>query len=70
MQVTNALTRQRKEEVVEVLKGKLDNSVIVFGFRFNKLNVSDPAMAYAWFIAYWPMLHSSGLVRAAHAPTF
>lgn len=39
-QVCNALTRQRKEEIVADLKEKLENSVIVFGMRFKGLDVS------------------------------
>lgn len=41
MQVCNALTRQKKEEIVADLKEKLQDSVIVFGMRFKGLNVSD-----------------------------
>ncbi len=40
MQVQNALTREKKEAIVERLKGKLDESVIVFGIRFKGLDVS------------------------------
>lgn len=40
LQVTNALTRQKKEQIVTELTGKLENSVIVFGLRFKGLNVS------------------------------
>jgi ribosomal protein L10 len=39
-QVCNALTRQRKEEIVADLKEKLENSVVVFGLRFKGLDVS------------------------------
>jgi hypothetical protein len=42
MQVRNALTRQRKEEIVADLKEKLEDSVIVFGMRFKGLDVSCP----------------------------
>jgi len=40
-QVCNALTRTRKEEIVADLKSKLEESVIVFGWRFKGLNVSS-----------------------------
>jgi ribosomal protein L10 len=40
MQVTNAITRQKKEEIVADLKEKLNNSVIVFGLRYKGLDVS------------------------------
>lgn len=40
MQVCNALTRTRKEEIVADLKEKLQDSVIVFGMRFKGLDVS------------------------------
>lgn len=40
MQVTNAITRQKKEEIVSDLKEKLNNSVIVFGLRYKGLDVS------------------------------
>ena len=40
-QVCNALTRQRKEEIVADLKEKLQDSVIVFGMRFKGLDVSE-----------------------------
>ncbi len=40
LQVTNAITRQKKEEVVITLKEKLDKSVVVFGVRFKGLSVS------------------------------
>jgi ribosomal protein L10 len=39
LQVTNAVTRQKKEEIVSTLKEKLDGSVIVFGMRFKGLDV-------------------------------
>ncbi|KIZ03422.1 large subunit ribosomal protein L10 [Monoraphidium neglectum] len=39
LQVRNALTRQRKEEIVADLKEKLEDSVIVFGMRFKGLDV-------------------------------
>lgn len=39
LQVRNALTRQRKEEIVADLKEKLNDSVIVFGLRFKGLDV-------------------------------
>ncbi|KAI8465455.1 MAG: plastid ribosomal protein L10 [Monoraphidium minutum] len=39
LQVCNALTRKEKEAVVADLKGKLQDSVIVFGMRFKGLNV-------------------------------
>jgi len=41
LQVTNAITRQKKEDIVKVLEGKLDDSVIVFGLRVKGLSVSD-----------------------------
>lgn len=41
-QVTNAVTRQKKEEIVTNLKQKLDGSVIVFGMRFKGLDVGLP----------------------------
>lgn len=40
VQVANAITREKKEAIVEQLKGKLDDSVVVFGFRFKSLDVS------------------------------
>lgn len=42
-QVTSALTRQKKEQIVSDITGKLENSVIVFGLRFKGLNVSAAA---------------------------
>jgi large subunit ribosomal protein L10 len=39
--VQNAITRQKKEEIVKELQGKLEGSVIVFGLRFKNLNVSS-----------------------------
>lgn len=39
LQVTSALTRQKKEQIVSELTGKLENSVIVFGLRFKGLDV-------------------------------
>lgn len=39
LQVQSALSRQRKEEIVSTLKENLDTSVIVFGFRFQGLDV-------------------------------
>ncbi|KAG2502051.1 hypothetical protein HYH03_000545 [Edaphochlamys debaryana] len=39
LQVTNAITRQKKEEVVSTLKEKLDGSAVVFGMRFRGLDV-------------------------------
>ncbi|KXZ52091.1 hypothetical protein GPECTOR_10g1114 [Gonium pectorale] len=39
LQVTNAITRQKKEQVVSTLKEKLEGSVIVFGMRFRGLSV-------------------------------
>ncbi|GLC40945.1 Plastid ribosomal protein L10, imported to chloroplast, large ribosomal subunit [Pleodorina starrii] len=39
LQVTNAITRQKKEEVVSTLKEKLDKSIVVFGVRFKGLDV-------------------------------
>ncbi|KAG2445317.1 hypothetical protein HYH02_008783 [Chlamydomonas schloesseri] len=39
LQVTNAISRQKKEQVVEVLKGKLEKSTVVFGLRFKGLDV-------------------------------
>jgi hypothetical protein len=41
LQVQNAITRQKKEEIVKELQGKLEGSVIVFGLRFKNLNVSS-----------------------------
>jgi hypothetical protein len=41
LQVQNAITRQKKEEIVKELQGKLESSVIVFGLRFKNLNVSS-----------------------------
>jgi hypothetical protein len=40
-QVQNAITRQKKEEIVKELQGRLEGSVIVFGLRFKNLNVSS-----------------------------
>lgn len=42
-QVTSALTRQKKEQIVSDITGKLENSVIVFGLRFKGLDVSAAA---------------------------
>ncbi len=42
MQVTNAITRQKKEQIVSDLKDKLGGSAIVFGMRFKGLDVSVP----------------------------
>lgn len=39
LQVTNAITRQKKEEIVSNLKEKLESSVVVFGMRFKGLDV-------------------------------
>jgi hypothetical protein len=41
LQVQNAITRQKKEEIVKELQGKLEGSVIVFGLRFKNLDVSS-----------------------------
>lgn len=38
--MTNAISRQKKEEIVTNLKEKLDGSAIVFGMRFKGLSVS------------------------------
>lgn len=38
-QVCNAITRQRKEETVTKLKSKLQDSILVFGFRYKGLDV-------------------------------
>jgi len=40
LQVSSALTRQKKEEIVTELTGKLEKSVIVFGLRHKGLSVS------------------------------
>lgn len=40
LQVTNAISRQKKEEVVTVLKEKLEGSMMVFGMRFKGLDVA------------------------------
>ena len=39
-QVTNALSRARKEETVETLKSKLNESLVVFGMRHKGMSVS------------------------------
>ena len=39
-QVVNAITRQKKTEVVTTLKEKLDKSIIVFSMRYKGLSVS------------------------------
>uniref|UniRef100_A0A383WCQ7 Uncharacterized protein n=1 Tax=Tetradesmus obliquus TaxID=3088 RepID=A0A383WCQ7_TETOB len=39
LQVQNAITRQKKEEIVKELQGKLEGSVIVFGLRFKNIDV-------------------------------
>eukprot|EP00879_Flechtneria_rotunda_P032716 GHRR01035995.1.p1 GENE.GHRR01035995.1~~GHRR01035995.1.p1 ORF type:complete len:178 (-),score=45.23 GHRR01035995.1:3-536(-) len=39
LQITNAITRQKKEVVVKELQDKLENSVIVFGMRFKGIDV-------------------------------
>jgi len=39
LQVTNAITRQKKEQIVSNLKEKLESSVVVFGMRFKNLDV-------------------------------
>lgn len=40
LQVTNAITRQKKEEIVSTIRENLKGSVIVFGMRFKGLDVS------------------------------
>lgn len=40
LQITAAISRAKKEEVVLNLKGRLDDSIIVFGFRYKGLPVS------------------------------
>jgi large subunit ribosomal protein L10 len=47
-QVTAALTRQKKEQIVSEITGKLENSVIVFGLRFKGLDVSAAAGVVAF----------------------
>jgi hypothetical protein len=44
-QVVAALTRAKKEETVVDLKGKLDDSVVVFGLRYKGLSVSRSGRA-------------------------
>lgn len=39
MQVRNAITRQKKEQIVSTIKEKIQDSVIVFGFRYKGLDV-------------------------------
>lgn len=41
LQVTNAISRQKKEEVVSTLKSKLEDSAVVFSMRFKGLNVAS-----------------------------
>lgn len=59
-QVTNAITRQKKEQVVEVLKGKLEKSTVVFGLRFKGLDVS-------WQPARCSLGRGRGAERACNA---
>jgi large subunit ribosomal protein L10 len=40
LQVTNALTKAKKTEIVSNIKSKLDDSAIVFGMRYKGLDVS------------------------------
>lgn len=40
LQVMNAVSRQKKEAIVKELKGKLDESMVVFGMRHKGLSVS------------------------------
>mmetsp|Transcript_22833 Transcript_22833/g.63111 ORF Transcript_22833/g.63111 Transcript_22833/m.63111 type:complete len:226 (+) Transcript_22833:3-680(+) len=39
LQVTNAITRQKKEEIVSTIRDNLKDSVIVFGMRFQGIDV-------------------------------
>lgn len=47
-QVLNAVSRQKKEEIVKELKGKLDDSMVVFGMRHKGLSVrpQDPSCSF------------------------
>lgn len=40
LQVQNAITKQKKEEIVKEVKTRLQESVVVFGIRFKGLSVS------------------------------
>ncbi len=57
----NAITREKKEEIVGKLKGKLQDSAIVFGMRFKGLDVS----AFGRLMAKSVMRHAWG--DAGHA---
>jgi hypothetical protein len=51
-QVSNAISRTQKKEIVTNLKAKLDTSAIVFGMRFKGLSVrrqhSEHLRTAAW----------------------
>jgi hypothetical protein len=64
-QVTNAITRQKKEDIVTDLKSKLDSSSIVFAMRFKGLDVSNYAFVAVAVAVLYPVLTVGDVVDPA-----